>query len=198
MLNVGIEIEFTTPDIAEFLGKLYDANIDFKFFDKLDRHKRQSSKEVLVIKPDESLGRNGWEINIPPNLYGFEIKMILDILKSCNIELTDKCALHVHIDTYYLSKFNLDNIYKYYVNSQRGLIEDSKTRGLYLDLNNELPESPKDVRSRKTNLNFRAITKHGTLEHRIYKSTLNFDEVMWCVNQTINIIDKGALYGYEN
>lgn len=188
----GIEIEFVAAEIILLLQQLYARGIDYLFYDKLDRHRILSSKEKLVIKPDESLGPGGWEVNIPPTYDWDQIAEILNMIKKSEVELTEKAALHIHVDTYFLSKYDLDNIYDYYFENQEIIIEQAKAKNLYLDLNAPLPKSFSEVQSRKTNLNFKAYQKHKTIEHRIYKSTLDILELKWAVNQTLNIIKKGA------
>lgn len=192
MLRYGIEIEFVAADISLLLQNLYSRGIDFKFFDKLDRHKILSDKTKLVIKPDESLGPHGWEINIPPDTDWDQIAEILDIVKRSGAEITEKAALHIHVDTYYLSKFDIDNIYRYYYYNQEFIVFAAAANNLYLDLNAPLPENPKDIKTRKTRLNFKALQKHKTIEHRIYKSSLDLIDIKFAVNQTLNIIKKGG------
>ena len=194
-MKFGIEIEFITNEINLLISKLAQLNIKYIYVPlaKFDNHRKVSSKEFLVIKPDSSLGKDGWEINIPPT-YSFEmIEQLLDIVsESCNPELVDNAAMHIHVDTYTLSGYDLDNVYKYYYDNQERIIADAKTMGLYSgeELNRMLPENIKEVKSRKTNLNFRSVRMHKTLEHRIYKSTLDIDNVKWAVTQTLDIIEK--------
>lgn len=198
MLRFGIEIEFVAADISLLLQNLYTRGIDFKFYDKLDRHKILSDKTKLVIKPDESLGPKGWEVNIPPDTDWDQIAEILDIVKRSDAEITEKAALHIHVDTYYLSNYDIDNIYKYYYNNQNDIIYAAALNNLYLDLNAPLPEQPKDIKTRKTRLNFKALQKHKTIEHRIYKSSLDLIDIKFAVNQTLNIIIKGGQLKWQS
>lgn len=194
LFNYGIEIEFnmTGDQLALLLADLYCQNIDYVFYDKLDRHKILSSKEILVIKPDESLGPTGWEINIPPTYDWDQIGELLDIIKRFSPEITEKAALHIHIDTYYLSQYEIDQIHEYYYRHQEAIIREAADRNLYLDLNSPVLKNIKDEK-RKTRLNIRhALSKHKTIEHRIYKSSLELLDIKWAVYQTINIINKGV------
>ena len=52
---------------------------------------------------------------------------------------------------------------------------------------------------RKTRLNIRhAIAKHKTIEHRIYKSTTDYNKVLFAISQTLNIIKEGAFQNENN
>jgi predicted GTPase len=93
-----------------------------------------------------------------------------------------------------LSTYNIEQIHKYYYENQKNIIAEAEAVNLYVDLNEPLPENLSDVVVRKVNLNIRrAIKRHNTIEHRIYKSTLNIDEVKWCVNHTLNTIEKAIV-----
>ena len=45
------------------------------------------------------------------------------------------------------------------------------------------------VRRKNMNINLSNM-KHGTVEHRIYKATFNYNDIMFAVNQTLNIIEN--------
>ena len=153
---------------------------------------KKSSTEMLVIKPDRSVGEyDGWELNFPPTYTFEDIKRILIILQKCNPTFPEKAALHIHVDTYLLSHYNIDQIHKYYYTHQEQIIEEAKIANMYINLNEPLPESLEEVKTRKTNLNIaHAMRRHNTIEHRIYKSTLNIEDIKWCVDHTLNIIYK--------
>ena len=191
-MKVGIEIEFITNDITLLLCELSKRNVEYIYVPRLVEHIKTTNKEVLVVKPDKSLGADGWEVNFPPTYPIEEIEYILKLVSDyCEPVLSDKAAMHIHVDTYYLSQYDIDRIYEYYYTNQDNIIADAAAEGLYApNLNQMLPQNRKEVKSRKTNMNFRSLRLHKTLEHRIYKSTLDIDNVKWAVTQTLDIIEK--------
>jgi hypothetical protein len=213
--KIGIEIEFAM-DIELLKTKLDANNIKYEFMENprllpLDqqeeytgavadrrraaRIRRSAALDTLVVKPDKSVGElDGWELNFPPTYTWEQIEEVLELLRECNPTFPANAALHVHVDTYFLSTYNIDQIHKYYYENQKNIIAEAEAVNLYVDLNEPLPEKLSDVVVRKVNLNIRrALKRHNTIEHRIYKSTLNIDEVKWCVNHTLNTIEKAIV-----
>ena len=190
-MKIGIEIEFnmTNEDLAEFMTDLYLEDIDYEFYDELKAHYRHTSVSELVIKPERSI--SGWEVNIPPNMIG-RLEAILGLLNKHNPTFHEKAALHIHVDTYYLSRFNIDCLHNYYFAHQDEIIKFAEEHDLYLDLNAPVLENMKDEK-RKTRLNIRhAMAKHKTVEHRIYKATTDYNKVLIAISQTLNIIKEGV------
>ena len=213
--KIGIEVEFAM-DIELLKTKLDANNINYEFMENsrllpldqqedyteavADRRRaarliRSASLDTLVVKPDKSVGElDGWELNFPPTYTWEQIEEVLELLRECNPTFPANAALHVHVDTYLLSRYNIDQIHKYYYENQKNIIAEAEAVNLYVDLNEPLPEKLSDVVVRKVNLNIRrALKRHNTIEHRIYKSTLNIDEVKWCVNHTLNTIEKAIV-----
>lgn len=153
---------------------------------------KKSSTEVLVVKPDRSVGEyDGWELNFPPTYTWEDIERILKILESCSPIFPEKAALHIHVDTYLLSRYNIEQIHKYYYTNQENILDEAKAANMYIDLNEPLPADLEEVTTRKTNLNIKnAMRRHNTIEHRIYKSTMKVEEIRWCVDHTLSIIYK--------
>lgn len=211
----GIEIEFAM-DIEILKRKLDENNITYSFMEnpRLNPGSKTRNAEIrrrraisalsdgnnlkkvppatLVVKPDRSVGElNGWELNFPPTYTWEDVAKVLDIVRECRPVFPDTAALHVHVDTYMLSQYNVDQIHTYYYLNQEQILQEAKAVGLYADLNQPLPEELGRLSPRKTNLNIKsAMRRHNTIEHRIYKSTIDIDEVKWCVEHTINIFKK--------
>lgn len=212
--NLGIEIEFAI-NIDLLKAKLDENNIEYLFVENQrteesltaesttgntsrrprrdsQQRARKSSTTRLVVKPDKSVGLlDGWELNFPPTYTWEEIEFVLKLLKECNPVFPEKAALHIHVDAYSLSQLNIDQVHTYYYNNQASILEEAKAVNMYVDLNEPLPKTPEEITTRKTNLNIKyAVRRHNTIEHRIYKSTLDINEIKWCVNHTLSIFNK--------
>ena len=215
--NLGIEIEFAM-DIELLKAKLEANNVEYLFVenrrteeslaaagsDSLIRSTsgrrrtepqqrvRSSSTTRLVVKPDKSVGLlDGWELNFPPSYTWEDIEFILELLKECNPTFPEKAALHIHVDVYSLSQLNIDQVHSYYYNNQNLIIDEAKAVNMYVNLNEPLPKTPEEVTTRKTNLNIKhAVRRHNTIEHRIYKSTMDINEIKWCVDHTLSIFNR--------
>jgi hypothetical protein len=142
-----------------------------------------------VIKNEATLkDDNGLEINFPPSDNFNLIKQVLDILNKLDVKFNPKCALHVHVGID--SESDLEPITQYYIEHQNEIIEQAGD--LYVNLNKPTRIACVQLLLGKFyNLNVRnAFSNHKTVEHRIYRSTINFDEVEFCINQTLDIINK--------
>ena len=217
--KIGIEIEFAM-DIEILKTKLDANNIEYLFVEnprlitdgessivsdgtfhietpaerrlRARGRSKKSSLEMLVVKPDRSVGEyDGWELNFPPKYTWEDIAKVLDLLKECNPVFPARAALHIHVDSYLLSQFNIDQLHYYYYEHQDEILSEAKKTNMYIDLNEPVPENLEEVTTRKTNLNIKnAMRRHKTIEHRIYRSTMDINEIKWCVDHTLNIIYK--------
>lgn len=205
--NIGIEIEFALNDIQIFLDKLKINNIEYYFMENpranttttttniISRPRRINHTafiNTLVVKPERSLGLlEGWELNFPPKYSWENIRKVIKCLQECNPTFPDNAALHVHVDIYTLSQYNINQIHRFYYLNQSTIIQQAKQNDCYVDLNASVPEKLEEITSRKTNLNIQySIRRHNTIEHRIYKSTMNIQKIKWCVEHTLNIIQS--------
>lgn len=185
-LDIGIEIEFIPLDYFIFFKTLIDKNIIFVFS---PQQNTPGVREFLLIKPEVTV-LGGIEINIPPTYTYEELYKLCEVLKESGYTITDKCALHIH----FKPRFELSAYAQYYLARQEIILSEAKEKGLYAALNDPLTAESYDDTNRRNrrafNLNIhRAYTAHGTIEHRIYKSTLDYNEIIWCINQTKKIRD---------
>lgn len=181
-MMIGIEIEFISNDYLNIFTILKENNINFIF----SPYCKYSDKEHIILKPESTV--KGMELNISPNNLN-QLKKICNLLKP-NTYFNNKCALHIHISD---DSINLDKVYDYYINNESNIIEECKKKNLYLNLNKSLNYFSKSQLQyiRKTNINiYNSYNIHKTIEHRIYKATFDYDSIMWCINQTIKIIDS--------
>lgn len=172
-LTIGIEIELFA-DLELFKLKLEEAKIPFI-------HKRILKKipggyDVLILKEDISLPYpEAFEINFPPNYNKEDIIKVLDILNNMEVRMNHLCALHIHVGFPY-DKQKLENLRRYYIQNQDDIINSAIQKNLYANLNYKLSET--NLKQKPVNLNtYPSIICHGTVEHRIYKSTINIQEV---------------------
>lgn len=179
----GLEIEFILKKEKLFKA-LQENNIPYVYYDRM----KTPRNEVLVIKPEKTLKHeDGIEINFPPSDNYVLIEQVLKILNKLDVQFTDNCALHVHVG---VNKEDVVPIAKYYIKHQEEIINEAGP--LYTKLNKMTAERCITLPVDKFfNLNINsAFRLHGTVEHRIYKATLNLEEVKFCISQTLDIINK--------
>lgn len=219
--SLGIETEFIV-DIELLLNTLKSNNVSFIFMNRqrsyfkyenmiweelpeLSDYKKRNLRNkltlnYLVLKPESSLGINrGWEFNFPPVYSEADIEKIFSLLNSCNPQFPQKAAVHIHISTYKLSKYDIDRLIKWYVENENTVLEEARAVGLYAEgLNANMTETQDRSVPRKTNLNvYWAKMSHNTIEHRIYKATNSFKDLQWCINHTLSIIDRASTVEYD-
>ena len=173
-IKVGIEIEFLLSDYYKLFKLLIENNIYFKFCPQ----QFQGSTEEICIKPEFTV-RGGIEITLPPTCTFQQLQLICNICK--NATFTEKCAMHIH----FVPKYESESYYKYYCKNEQDIINAAKAQGLYLNLNKSVVDAST---ARNSNLNiYRSMERHGTIEHRIYKATFDYDKILWAINQTKQI-----------
>lgn len=180
----GLEIELIT-DREKLFAALQKNDIPYINYNRM----KTPTHDILVIKNETTLkDDNGLEINFPPSDNFNLIKQVLDILNELDVKFNPKCALHVHVGVD--SESDLEPITQYYIEHQNEIIEQAGD--LYVNLNKTTRIACVQLLLGKFyNLNVRnAFSHHKTVEHRIYRSTINFDEVKFCINQTLDIINK--------
>lgn len=190
-MKFGLEIELIT-DKQKLFKELEKNKIDYINIDKM----RCGTHDILVIKPEFTIkDPNGIELNFPPNENYDLIEKVLTILNTLDVRFNNKCALHVHIDFNNHTRKDLQRLHDYYVDNQDKILYETIKKGLYLNLNDNLKKGELLTPKRRCNLNLiNAFVNHGTVEHRIYKSTINFDEVKFCIEQTMKIVEESILY----
>lgn len=180
MLNCGIEIEFLSGDYRGLLLALVEQDIEFF----LTGNNRETSTEHLIIKPD--LSTRGFEFNIPPNYTEEQLQLLCTTIGNYAYT-SDLCAMHIHIP---VTQNDLSLIEEYYIAHQVDIIQAAKDQNLYVNMNRNNVEND-TLQLRRTNMNtVKAFRAHGTVEHRIYKSTFDYNKIMWAVNQTKEIINE--------
>lgn len=179
--KIGIEIEFSCKDIFQFLKEL-DPNIFYIFTANSAKKNLPLIPYQIIIKPECTV-ENGWELNIPPG-YPEILRVLEAFRKNDLVSFTEKCALHVHVDIDELLSPMEEVIENYKINEEK-YIQEAIDKGMYLNLNTSITDT-KDTR--KKNLNIKAIERHHTLEHRIYKATFNYSEYRWCIKHTLKCL----------
>lgn len=177
----GLEIKFITNKQLLFQA-LKNNNIEYVYYDKMKTEKH----DIIVLKPEKTLkDNNGIEINFPPSKDLRLIENVLNILNTLNIQFNERCALHVHVGID--NEDELEKIKYYYIQHQDEIINQAKD--VYINLNKPVLENDSILSGKFRNMNlYRAFKYHQTIEHRIYKASINFDEVKFCVEQTLNIV----------
>lgn len=177
MINCGLEIEFSSNNFAElFKALLNNPSIPVSIVGELTK-----TFSNISIKPEATV--NGFEIVFPPTTTEEELESICGLIQPYAIFI-ENCAMHVHIPI--SEEKQLPQIYDYYARHESGIIQEAQEQDLYVDLNvSNLSDTP----TRKKNLNvYYAYRKHKTVEHRIYKATFDYTQIMWAINQTKQII----------
>jgi hypothetical protein len=116
MRNFGIEIEFNCKEnkYQSFLDSLLKQNIKIVFLDSYDKSLKH---DYWILTTEPTADPFGYELVSPILSLADtqEIKMVLDTLKNnSSVYLTDKCGLHIHIDTEDHNLINLINVIKSY------------------------------------------------------------------------------------
>lgn len=172
MQNYGIEIEFLSYNYYEIFDILKKYNCVISFDSKY------SNNNELILKPESTV--KGCELNIPP---GFKyLKNLCEDLQPL-ATFNERCAMHIHVDS---KTLNLEKLNEYYINNEDKIITEADNLYLNLNYSNSMKVI---VRRKNMNINL-ANMKHGTVEHRIYKATFNYNDIMFAVNQTLNIIEN--------
>ena len=172
MRPYGIEIEFISKNYYKLFEvlKKYDCVITFDT--------KYSNKKELILKPEATV--RGCELNIPPGFNELE-NLCKDLQPLATFN--ERCAMHIHVSS---KKLDLEKLKTYYINNEAEII--SEAGNLYTNLN--FSNSMK-VAVRKKNMNIDlANMKHGTVEHRIYKSSFDYIDIMFAVTQTLQIIEE--------
>ena len=85
--------------------------------------------------------------------------------------------MHIHVSLESMTFNDSTKIFNYYLLHQDEIIDQARKLDLYVDLNKYVTETNRSLR--RTNLNtVAAFLKHKTIEHRIYKSTIDFDKII--------------------
>jgi len=197
----GVEIEFSCKEIYNLYLALNKAGIKYVISNKA----HEADYENIVIKPEISV-KHGYEINFPP-AYS-RISDVLSII-SQYVKITKNCALHVHISD---PRLHIDILptftekYKQYELTNIALLKEHNLYHIYssIDLTADelksieqesLVTNYNNIESlfdrRRLTLNvFKAFKRHRTVEFRLYKSTLDYTELMFCVNNAIEIVNN--------
>lgn len=180
MNKVGIEIEFIPYDYYKLIDILKSYNCVISF------DARYTNSEELILKPECTV--KGCELNIPPNFD--KLKELCKDLQPL-VHFNDRCAMHIHVSSIGI---DLNKLNEYYINNEASIIKEADYR--YVDLN--FSNAMKGI-GRRRNMNiFASDMKHKTIEHRIYKATFNHDDIMFAVEQTLNIIENSQKDKEEN
>jgi hypothetical protein len=84
--------------------------------------------------------------------------------------------MHIHISFLEMTEEQIDKIFNYYIINQDSILKEAMNNELYVNLNRYLTVQNRS--QRHTNLNtVAAFKKHKTIEHRIYKSTIDLDKI---------------------
>lgn len=172
MSKYGIEIEFVSNNYYKVLEILNSFGCIVTF------DGRYGNSNELILKPEATV--KGCELNIPPNFNRLE--ELCEALKPY-VQFTERCAMHIHVDS---EGIDLDKLNNYYIEHENQIISRAGNR--YVDLNYS---NSKVLTCRRKNMNIALSNmKHGTVEHRIYKATFNYNDVMFAVEQTLSIIEE--------
>lgn len=180
----GLEIEFMSDNCASLIKETLDNNINII----VSSDSKFSNEKDIILKPEYST--RGFELNIPPETT-YE-----QLLKICNIfskysYFSNKCSLHIHLGiSNNITDKDLYDINDKYICKQTEIINEANEKCLYANLNNFNIENLITFTS-KYNLNiFNSYKNHNTIEHRIYKGTFNYEDIVWCINQTKSILEE--------
>lgn len=180
-LNLSIELEFTSENYNYLFDKLKENNIDYTF----TGDSRISRLDKIVIKPEASV--RGLELNIPYTETFETLRKICDIFDN-HVILTNNCCLHLHYPIANIE--DCDKIYNYYCANEQSIIAAAQEQNMYVNLNKPTA-TPTINPIRYLNMNvYKAYEMHGTVEHRIYKATFNYNKLVWAINQTKQIISN--------
>ncbi|MBP5445038.1 MAG: hypothetical protein J6Y28_02595 [Acholeplasmatales bacterium] len=179
--KLGIELEFIVEGgsylpLLTYFNNKYNAifSMDYKY----------SSLTDIVLKPDPTI-KGGLEINIPPT-YTDKLEDICEDLNQFNIIFDDKCAMHIHVDA---ANIDIGKLYNYYKDNESSILQEAKKLNLLPPVS--LNSSVTNIKFKYTNMNiWQAYIQHGTVEHRIYKSTINSELISLAIKQTIEVIEK--------
>ena len=191
--HIGAELEFNCDNIDNLLKTFKENNIDYEWVDV-----RTPANEKLTLKTEKSV--DGYEICFPPSYDKTEL--ILSLMES-QCYFTERCTLHIHVSNYNKINTNsLETIYNYYRENEGYIIQEIADKDLFLNLNfwsREINNNIDKYNIRKQNLNiFGAYRLHRTIEHRVYKATFNYEDFIWCINNTLNIIKTALNDNNEN
>ena len=191
-LHVGIELEIQGENRNNFCD---DIN---KFFDN----------ENIYLKMDGSLNSKGIEIISMPMTFkylteGIDWKYCFDELKIWQMNDTEDCGLHFHLDRNYLSADNIrtiDFIVNYFseyfmnVGGREFSYYCQKRDKSYFDWG-------KDVCSRYSAVN---LENTSTVELRFFKSTYNYEtfiqriKIVFAIVQFSKMYIVSSLFGWSN
>lgn len=191
-LDIGIELEFLLNKEI-LIEHLNNNNIEF-----VERPRTWKLIENKIVIKEEPTLRNkaGIEINIPPTYSFEELKNLISLLNSLPITFNKYCAMHIHVSFSEMTYKDTLNIFNYYLDYQDMYIRAAIKENIYSDLNIYATKQNRGLR--KINLNASAsYIKHKTIEHRIYKSTIDLDKIIWAVEQTKSIV-LGAMKEHYN
>ena len=173
MRKHGTKIEFLIIDnyFLEVIDILKVYNCIFTY------DSNYNSTDKLVLKPEGIV--KGCELNIPP---GFIYLEELSESFSQYVHFNERCTMHIHVDS---EGIDLEKLNTYYINNESSIISSAGYRYAKLNTSNS-----KKFVCRRKNMNIvLSNIKHATVEHRIYKATFNYDDIMFAVNQTLQIIE---------
>lgn len=204
MRNFGIELECFVETIELLLDRLIYYDIDFIF----DEIKKTVYLDKVKITKDSTLKfyenekLKGVELCLPPSNNFELLNKVCNALTDINAQPLYNCALHIHIDCSDCDEEDVKNIYNWYrlneqiIKNAVSKIQPNNTFRLNQDIksiNCDFEEIKNKV-SRFFNLNIKSFYKMKTIEHRIFKGTIDFAEIKKCVELTQNIINKGVMY----
>ena len=171
--SIGIEIELIANKQL-FMEQLKAQKIDYLEV----KPPLKNNSAQLVIKPETTLKDPlGFEINFPPSYTFEDIEKVLNILNRFDIKFNDRCAMHIHISFHDINLELIKKIYNYYLEVQSSILADARKADLYAGLNEFSNKTNQKIR--RNNLNtISAFKRHKTIEHRIYKSTIDFDKII--------------------
>lgn len=188
-LHVGIELEIQGRD-------------RFGFCDNI---KRNYSNEKVYLKLDGSLSCGGIEIVSMPmtKKYIFQDKMWEDIfymMEEFNMDNTNNCGLHFHLDRQYLDK-NAISIIDYVVNTFSDYFEKIGGRpfndynGYYKKVDKSYSEWGKDVTNRYVAVN---LENNSTVELRFCKSTTDYNVFCERVKMIFALVRFSLTYEFKD
>ena len=180
---IGLEIEFLSEDLSNVIHALENNGITAV----VNMYNKYSDINNHIIKYEPSI--KGCEITISPYKIN-ELQTICSALQNITT-FVDNCALHIHISDEAITQESLDTIFNYYKRHEEEIIQNCIDNEMYVNLNSSVKRTNYygDFIPRKLNMNiYRAFKDHGTIEHRIYKATFDYNKIIWCINQTKDII----------
>jgi hypothetical protein len=181
-LHVGIELEIQGKgkfSFCESLYKLYNNNI-------------------FYLKEDGSLNNTGVEIISHPMTYENIInsnhwKLLFDLLKENDMNNTENCGLHFHLDKIYFSNDNIKALDYIVHKSERILSQKGeRTWGRYCEnKTNGIYGVPNGNRYQALNLE-----NENTLELRYCKSTDNYDNFIKKVTHIFKLVSLCTKFSF--